>query len=88
MKVHDLTESLDQPLDWHWKNKSTGYSVAEFSIGGHTYWVHLAGQFTISIQFDLVGIGQKITGTGSAQKVFATVLDIIKTFIGDRKSVV
>lgn len=84
MKVRDLSESLDQPLEWRWKNKSAGYSVAEFSVGEHTYWVHLAGQFTISIQFDLVGVGQRVTGTGSAHKVFATVLDIIKTFIGVR----
>jgi len=85
-----LNEVLDKPLDWKWKNKGT---LAYWT----TFWSDIKNPrpetaFSVEIELDdeidmwVIRFGDGagrmgITKGGNEFKIFATVMDIVKSFV-------
>lgn len=100
-----LLELFDNVAPWEWDENFIGSEVANFSIGGHNYYIQFDDtlfdidnlqmfsfeedrptivdvMFSINDARETIGKrGIDITGTGHAFEVFATIKNIIDTFV-------
>jgi hypothetical protein len=85
-----LTEGFDKPVKWRWDDRpdpDSSLVIATFEIEGRMYEVEFQNEFyqeewTLSFAMWQRGMRDyEMTGTGSAFKVFATVIDILKDFL-------
>jgi hypothetical protein len=82
--------ALMELFKWKWEKKEISLWTAKFDIRNIPYYVSFSGSSAVSITFAAMtngrtGAPQVITGNGSAQKIFATVIQIIKAFIAERQ---
>jgi hypothetical protein len=90
--IHEL---FDGGKDWKWTYQDKNQAMAEFSVGD-VYYTFSAGQdpdeapgdwdieFAAKQQHGTASWG--VTGTGNSAQVFGTVVDIMKSFIANKKS--
>lgn len=82
---HRLDELLNQPAEWEWKRQDPREWVAKFTIDDVNYFVYLDGRDDDDVSITFTGNGsEQITGTGNSFTVFATVKDIISSFLKSR----
>lgn len=86
-----LIESLKSPAPWSWDDMSHDHAGASFRAGTAAYAVGFSGAENVSVTFwneDTADEGRDgigIVGSGNAFAVFATLLDIIETFLHERQ---
>lgn len=81
-----ISEIFDSPTSIKWKKKTNSDWVGLFKINNKQYYLNIMHDYGMpwEIKFELMHNGkktQKITGTGDAAVVFATVLDGIKQWL-------
>jgi hypothetical protein len=90
MRINELFTGSKQ---WAWTFNDENQAIASFEIGGVPYKFFAAqdsdeapGDWEIEFTANSNGKATwAVTGTGNAAEVFGTVVDIIKSFIADRK---
>jgi len=92
-----INEVGNKPARWKWTKSNASVYQAEFRIGdkgGYKMEIKFHSQdeeipfWSVHFEYiaDIVGVGTyRDTGTGNSLQVFATVLDILKTFIAKEK---
>jgi hypothetical protein len=93
MRFKEINESFDAPLQWHWASYGRALQRAEFEVGDGDdaieYKVRFQGDDDdVHVSFDAMIDGKSsmgMTGTGSANRVLATVIDIVQSFLEDRQ---
>lgn len=97
-KFANVTELFDPNKQWQWTFQDENQAIATFEIGGVPYKFFAAqdsdeapGDWEIEFTANVADTGNAtwgVTGTGNAAEVFGTVVDILKTFLADRKGAV
>ena len=93
-----IAELFTGNKQWQWTFQDDNQAIANFEIGGVPYKFFAAqdsdeapGDWEIEFTAKVESSGNAtwgVTGTGNAAEVFGTVVDILKTFLADRKGAV
>ena len=90
-----IAELFTGNKQWQWTFQDDNQAIANFEIGGVPYKFFAAqdsdeapGDWEIEFTAKVASSGNAtwgVTGTGNAAEVFGTVVDILKTFLADKK---
>ena len=90
-----IAELFTGNKQWQWTFQDDNQAIANFDIGGVPYKFFAAqdsdeapGDWEIEFTAKVASSGNAtwgVTGTGNAAEVFGTVVDILKTFLADKK---
>jgi hypothetical protein len=90
-----ISELFTGNKQWQWTFQDDNQAIANFEIGGVPYKFFAAqdsdeapGDWEIEFTAKVASSGNAtwgVTGTGNAAEVFGTVVDILKTFLADKK---